>query len=34
MTRRPMNAKRILGIILRQSATAVPFGLFFNLLYG
>jgi len=34
MTRRPMNAKRILGIFLRQTGMAVPFGVFFNLLFG
>ncbi|TMQ50746.1 MAG: hypothetical protein E6K71_01880 [Candidatus Eisenbacteria bacterium] len=34
MTRRPMNAKRILGIFVRQTGMAVPFGVFFNLLFG
>lgn len=34
MTRRPMNAKRILGIVVWQTGMAVPFGVFFNLLYG
>ena len=34
MTHRPMNAKRILEIILWQTGMAIPFGVFFNLLYG
>ena len=29
-----MTAKRMLGVIVWQTGMAIPFGVFFNLLYG